>query len=158
MAKVIKCIGLLLVPALFFIVACSQPAEPTSTQPTQPVLKKITLDDSPTVLDLLPLLPTSFERLDAASEGMSNSDMGLGSDFSEVEVILNEDPYQLIFAYLAILEEDDEVSRYEFIQPFQLFPKLEKVQRGASGKLGPKYLYENHPDLFWKDMLFPSLC
>ena len=66
--------------------------------------KKITLDDSPIVLDLLPLLPTGFERLDAASEGMSNKDMGLGPDFSEVEVALNEEPYQAIFTYLTICE------------------------------------------------------
>jgi len=107
MARIIRYIGLLLLPALFFIVACSQPIEPTPTQPAQPVLKKITLDDSATVLDLLPLLPIGFEHLDAASEVMSNKDLGLGpvfSEISEVEVFLNKEPYQLIFAYLGISE------------------------------------------------------
>ena len=135
MAKVIRYIALLLLPALFFIVACSQPAEPTSTQPAQPVLKKITLDDSPTVLDLLPLLPTGFERLDAASEGMSNKDMELGSDFSEVEVFLNEEPYQLIFAYLGIFESRiDQAQSDAFLKDDEMVESviIEGMKAGAA--------------------------
>jgi len=135
MAKVFRYIGLLLLPALFFIVACSQPAEPTPTQPAQPVLKKITLDDSSTVLDLLPLLPSSFERLDAASEGMSNKDMELGSDVSEVEVVLNEESYQVIFAYLAIFESRiDQASSDAFLKDDEMVESviMEGMKAGAA--------------------------
>ena len=86
------------------VVACgeptapSEPAEPTST------LKKITLADAPIVLDMSSELPANFECLGAASEGFSNKDLGLGSDFSEVELFLSEEPYQVVFAYLCIIE------------------------------------------------------
>ena len=69
-----------------------------------PTLKKITLGDSPIVLDLAPLLPQNFEHVDAASEGMSNKDMGLGPEVSEVELFLSEEPYQMIYGCLTIVE------------------------------------------------------
>ncbi len=86
-------------------VACGEPTAPSA--PTQPTTtpKKITLDDAPLVLDLSPLLPASFERLDAASEGLSNKDMGLGPEASEVELFLSEEPYQMIYCFLMIIEE-----------------------------------------------------
>jgi len=55
------------------VVACGEATTPLSE-------KKITLADAPMVLDLSPLLPASFEHLDAASEGFSNEDMGLGPE------------------------------------------------------------------------------
>ena len=79
------------------LVACGEPTAPPSG-------KKITLADAPTVLDMAWELPASFERLDAASEGLSNEDVGLGPDFSEVELFLSEEPYQIVFAYLCIIE------------------------------------------------------
>ncbi len=82
------------------VVACEEPA--TSSTPSQ--AKKITLADAPVVLDMSSELPTSYEHLDAASEGMSNKDLGLGSDFSEVELFMCEEPYQIIFAYFCIIE------------------------------------------------------
>lgn len=60
---------------------------------------EFTLSDVPQLLDLSGILPDSFEQIDAASEGLSNKDMGLGSEFSEVEVFLSEDPYQLIYTF-----------------------------------------------------------
>jgi len=81
------------------VVACGEKAPPS-----EPTLKKITLADAPTVLDMAWELSASFERLDAASEGLSNEDLELGSDFSEVELFLSEEPYQIVFAYLCIIE------------------------------------------------------
>jgi len=72
--------------------------------------KKITLADSPTVLDMSPELPEDALHLNAASQGLSNRDMGLGSDFSEVELFVCEDPYQMVFAYMCILENQVERS------------------------------------------------
>jgi len=62
------------------------------------------LDDAHTVLDLTPLRPDTFEHIDAASEGMSNKDMGLGPDVSEVELFLSEEPFQMIYGMLTIIE------------------------------------------------------
>ncbi len=98
--------------------ACpSAPAAPTTqTTPTAPIAptqpkvtpKKITLADAPIVLDLSPLLPVSFEHLDAASEGMSNKDLGLGPKASEVVLFLSEEPYQMIWGFLGIIESRSE--------------------------------------------------
>ncbi|MFA5374550.1 MAG: hypothetical protein WC455_02185 [Dehalococcoidia bacterium] len=71
-------------------------------------VKKITLADDSTVLNMSTELPASFERLDADSEGMSNNDLGLGSDFTEVTLFLSEDPYQMVFAYYCIIESRTE--------------------------------------------------
>ncbi len=97
-------------------VACGE-----STTITTP--KKITLADAPTVLDMSSELPASFERLDAASEGMSNKDMGLGPDWSEVELFLSEEPYQIVFAYLTIIE-----SRLERAASDALFNDEEQIK------------------------------
>ena len=69
---------------------------------------KITLSDAPVLLDLSPLLPARFERLDAASEGMSNDDLGLGPEFSEVELFLSPEPYQMIYGFILIVERATE--------------------------------------------------
>jgi hypothetical protein len=65
---------------------------------------KITLSDAPVLLDLSPLLPARFEHLDAASEGMSNEDMGLGPTASEVELFISPEPYQMIYGFIEIVE------------------------------------------------------
>jgi len=138
MLKVIKHPVLLLLPIIIFITACSQPPEPSSVQPVQPIeptLKKIALDDSETVLDLLPILPVGFERIDAASEGLSNEDMGLGSDFGEVEVFLSEDPYQLIFTYMGIIESRiEQASSDTFLKDDEMVEDLlvESIKAGAA--------------------------
>jgi hypothetical protein len=80
------------------------PIPTTAPKPTPtPSLKKISLDDALVVLDLSPLLPDNFENLDAASEGLSNKDMGLGSEVSEVELFLSEEPFQMIYGMLTII-------------------------------------------------------
>ncbi len=84
-------------------IACGEPG--TTSTATKP---KIRLADAPTVLDMSWELSASFERLDAASEGFSNKDMGLGRDVSEVELFLSEEPYQMVFAYFTIIESQVE--------------------------------------------------
>jgi hypothetical protein len=88
------------------ILACSGTDEvspnPTPTPASSP--KKVSLSDASQLLDLSALIPASFEHVDAHSEGMSNEDIGLGPDFSEVEVFLRYEPYQLIYTFLLILE------------------------------------------------------
>ena len=88
-----------MVSTLIALVACA----PASTQaPPISTPKKITLDDAEDILNLSLLLPSRFEQIDAASEGLSNEDMGLGSDYSEVYLFLSEDPFQLIYCVLGI--------------------------------------------------------
>jgi len=98
--KTIVKIGIFVLALLIMVVpavACGEPTAPLSE-------KKITLADAPIVLDMSSELSASFERLDAASEGFSNEDMGLGPDFSEVEMFFSEEPFQIVFAYLGIIE------------------------------------------------------
>jgi len=94
-------------------VACGEPAAPPA--PSAPSPKKITLADAPIVLDLSPLLPASFEHIDATSEGLSNKDMGLGPDASEVELFLSEEPYQMIYCFLMISERRTDQASFDAI-------------------------------------------
>jgi len=102
-----------------FMIPCCQPPPPAPVTPSvaptplipapmppavQSTAKKLTLADSPEVLNLLPLLPSSFERIDAATEGLSNSQLDLGPEFSEVEVFLSKDPFQLIYGFIYIVD------------------------------------------------------
>ena len=67
-------------------------------------LGELTLNDAEYILNLLTFLPVSFEKVDAASEGMSNADIGLGDDFSEVQLFISDDPFQMIYGYLMVSE------------------------------------------------------
>lgn len=62
------------------------------------------LADAPEALDIGSVLPAGFEHIDPATEQLSNRDLGLGPDFSEVEVFLREEPLQLVFLYLTVNE------------------------------------------------------
>jgi hypothetical protein len=66
--------------------------------------REITLADAPAILDMSPDLPARFDHVDAASEGMSNRDLELGPEFSEVELFFSEEPFQMVFAYMTIIE------------------------------------------------------
>jgi len=70
--------------------------------------REITLADAPAILDMSSDLPTGFEHLDAASEGMSNEDLGLGPEYSEVELFLREEPFLEVYAYMTIVETQTE--------------------------------------------------
>ena len=71
--------------------------------PQPPTAEEITLADAAAILDLSSDLPPGFEELDATSEGVSNEDLGLGPDFSEVKVFLCEDPFNFVIAYMTIV-------------------------------------------------------
>ena len=66
---------------------------------------KLTLDDAPALLDLSTLLPSNFYEENAAFLGMSNADLGLGSDVSEVELYVSDEPMQIIYSYMMV--DDD---------------------------------------------------
>lgn len=97
------------------------PAPPVPVAPTPPAplpapapSPEITLADAPQVLDLLPLLPASFEKVDAASEGMSKEDMGIyDPSVSEVELFLAEEPFQMIYCFLSIIESRIEQASFD---------------------------------------------
>ena len=105
--------------------------------PTPTVQREITLSDATELLDLSSLLPARFDHLDAASEGLSNEDMELGPEVSEVEVFLSEEPYQLIYGFLGII-----TSRIEQAATDAMFRDDEQVesmieygiQLGAAGE------------------------
>ena len=75
--------------------------------------RKITLEDAPDILNLSLLLPSRFEHLDAASEGMSNEDMELGPDASEVQLFLSDEPFQFIYCAFLILESRIEQAAWD---------------------------------------------
>ena len=96
--------------ALITFVTCSPSPELSKTTSA---LKKISLSDAPNILNISLLLPSRFEEIDAASEGMSNKDFGLGSDFSEVKVYMSEDPFQMIWGFMAIIESRVEAATFD---------------------------------------------
>jgi hypothetical protein len=67
-----------------------------------PLSREIALADASAILDMSLDLPARFDRVDAASEGMSNRDLGLGPEFSEVELFLSDEPFQMVLAYMTI--------------------------------------------------------
>jgi len=78
----------------------------TACTPTSEATKKISLEDAPDIINLSLLLPSTFEHLDAASEGFSKADMGFSSDepISEVQLYMSEEPFQIIYGFIAIYE------------------------------------------------------
>ncbi|MFC1847055.1 hypothetical protein ACFLYS_03250 [Chloroflexota bacterium] len=83
------------------LIVTHTPSQIVTNTPTE---KQLTLADAPDLLNLLPFLPSRFYPIDAANEGLSNAQMGLGSDCSEVMVFLSDDPYQLIYCFFGIDE------------------------------------------------------
>ena len=96
-----KLVLIILTLILFTGIACS------STQSTTG-LKKISLSDATEILDINALLPARFAQVDPASEGMSNKDMGLGSDCSEVQLFVSNDPFQMVYGFMAIIDSSIE--------------------------------------------------
>ena len=85
------------------------PPEKTETQ------KKLTLADAETVLNFLSVLPVTFIKVDAASEGMSNADMGLGDDFSEVQLFISDEPFQMIYGIITIVDSQIEQASFNSV-------------------------------------------
>ena len=94
----------ILTVALLTGIACSSAT--SSSDSTG--LKKISLSDAPEILNISSLLPTRFAQVDPASEGMSNKDMGLGSDCSEVQLFVSNDPFQMVYGFMAIINSSIE--------------------------------------------------
>jgi len=93
--------------AVIVIAIIATPGEPTpAPSPTESTVSthEITLADAPAILDMSSELPARFGHLDAASEGMSNEDMGLGPEYSEIELFLREEPFQMVYATMTIVE------------------------------------------------------
>ena len=78
---------------------------PLAQCPPSYVVRTFTLADADEVLDLASLLPTRFERVDAASEGLSREDLGLGPTWSEVYLYRSDETDELVYAYLTIMPE-----------------------------------------------------
>lgn len=96
-----KLVLIILTLTLFTGIACSSNQSTTG-------LKKISLSDATEILDINALLPDRFAQVDPASEGMSNKDMGLGSDCSEVQLFVSNDPFQMVYGFMAIIDSSIE--------------------------------------------------
>jgi hypothetical protein len=105
-----KYILFILSAAIVCLTGCS-PSVAKTTSTTS--LKKIALEDSPYVLNLTQDLPVRFEQINAVDEGLSNADLGLGPDWSEVQVFLSQDPYQLIYCCLYISKSKLEQAQFD---------------------------------------------
>jgi hypothetical protein len=81
-------------------VACGGPGA------TAPV--GMTLADAPETLDLEVFLPPRFETRDPEAHRLSRKEVGLGEDASEVAVFLSRQPYQLLYWFLRVVEDEEE--------------------------------------------------
>ena len=80
------------------------PTPAPAPKPQPAPISKITIEDGPRILDLFPLCP-GFEKLDAASEGMSLENMGIyDPNCCEVQLFLLEEPFQMTYGFLCIDE------------------------------------------------------
>ncbi len=108
MKRLLPIVAIFLIIPLLSCNSGSSQEEQTSTS------KKISLNDARDILDISLLLPDNFEELDAASEGLSNKDLELGSDASEVYVFFSEDePLQLIYHFIGITESRIEAASFD---------------------------------------------
>ena len=107
-----KILSTLFVIATILLTACSSSGPVESKESA---IKKLTLDDAWDILDLSTLLPDDFEELDSASEGLSNKDMDLGSDFSEVVLYLSDSPFQMIYGFMGIITSRIESASFDSI-------------------------------------------
>jgi len=101
-----KILAIMTVITFLTFVACSSSppkSNAVTTSVTTTIPRKISLDDAPDILDISLLLPSRYIEVDAASEKMSNKDMGLGSDFSEVQLYISDDPFQMIYGFMGII-------------------------------------------------------
>ncbi|MFC1907505.1 Yae1 family protein [Chloroflexota bacterium] len=90
---------------------------PTPSSPTKPAtkLEKITLADAEYILNFTPLLPSSFSKVDAASEGMSKADLKMPDYTSEVQLFLRDDPFQMVYGMIMIIDSAVERASFDSI-------------------------------------------
>jgi len=73
----------------------------------------MTLEDAPTVLDLSAVLPSCFVALDewqTLAQGLTRENLGLGIDASELFAFRSENPFQLVYCFVRIIEDVTEQS------------------------------------------------
>ena len=73
----------------------------------------MTLEDAPTVLDLSTVLSSDFVALDewqALAQGLTRENLGLGTDASEIYAFWSDNPFQLIYCFVRIIEDAAEQS------------------------------------------------
>jgi len=112
----------------------SQTPTPSSPAKTAISLGEITLEDADYILNLLPLLPATFEKVDAASEGMSNADLGLGDDFSEVQLFISDEPFQMIYGVMGIIDSRIEQASFNALMNDETMISnllIENIKQGA---------------------------
>ena len=112
----------------------SQTQTPSSPAKTTSSLGEITLKDADYVLNLLSLLPATFEKVDAASEGMSNADFELGDDFSETQLFISDEPFQMIYGMMAIINSRLERSGFDALMNDETMIHnllIENIKQGA---------------------------
>lgn len=85
--------------SIYTLLGCNAPT-PSATVPTSK--PEVTLKDYEQVLAITSALPSSFSKLNSAEEGMSNADLGLGGDFSETVVHLQDTPYEVVVGLYSI--------------------------------------------------------
>lgn len=73
--------------------------------------KSITLDDAPDILNLSGYLPNRFAHVEAWRFQLSKEDVGLELDASEVEVFLSQEPYQMLYFFIRVIESIEEQDR-----------------------------------------------
>lgn len=89
-------------PSDYHITPRRPPIPPPTTAPTPK--PEFRVQDVAEFLEFTALLPPHFEAIDPAGEGMSNKDLGLGTDCGEVAVYLREEPYQMLWAVGCVFE------------------------------------------------------
>lgn len=107
---------------------------PSSPVKTAISLGEITLEDADYILNLLPLLPATFEKVDAASEGMSNADLGLVSYFSEVQLFISDEPFQMIYGIMGKTDSRIERSSFDALMNDETMIRnllIENIKQGA---------------------------
>ncbi len=67
----------------------------------------MTLADASEVLNVIDALPPRFSRLDAELWGYTREDLGVPPDASVIEVFESQQPIQLVFCFLRIMDDED---------------------------------------------------
>ncbi|MEE8352894.1 MAG: hypothetical protein V3S10_00410 [Dehalococcoidales bacterium] len=81
------------------LVACGAAAEETGPA-------GITLADASEVLNVIDALPPRFSRVDPDLQGYSREDLGVPPDASVVETFQAESPFQRVFCFLRIMDDE----------------------------------------------------
>ncbi len=67
---------------------------------------RLTLEDAPVILDVSDTLLLSFSRLEPELAGYTKEDLGLFGDASEIETFQSQQPFQRVFLFLRIIDNE----------------------------------------------------